>query len=173
MSRVPRLRNTVWVFRVLFELVLKDEWSVLGSSQGRSLCSKVSLHPYFGGPWRGQDWEELRLWVWGDGQLRMGGVPGWLQSWLQVALAPTMMHLRGPWAGECVFSFWWQLRRENWGLHYSLGPKKGGWSAWQGKTRAWKIPTRRSDFTWACGLQLCVRCQTAEYLETFRCQLFH
>ena len=65
MSRLPRLRNTVWVFRVLLELVLKDDWSVLGSSQGRSLCSKVSLHPYLRGPWRGQDWEELRLWVWG------------------------------------------------------------------------------------------------------------
>ena len=172
MSRVPRLKNTVWVFRVLFELVLKDDWSALGSRQGRLLCSKVSLHPHLWGPWRWQDWEELRLWVWGSGQLRMGGVPGWHQSWLQVAPAPTVVQVRGTWARECVFSFWWQLRRENWGLHHSLGPKEGGWLACQGKTRAGKIPAR-SDFTWACGSQQCVRCQTTGYLETFRCQLFH
>ena len=105
MSRVPRLRNTVWVLRVLFELVLKDDWSVLGSSQGRSLCSKISLQPYLRERWRGQDWEELRLWVWGGDQLGMRGVPGWLQSWLQVAPARTVVQVRGTWAGECIFFF--------------------------------------------------------------------
>lgn len=98
----------------MFKLVLKDDWSVLGSNQGRSFLLKGFTPSLALGTLEGaRQRRDVVLGLGGGGQLRVVVFLGGFRASPRWFLYP-------PWcksgvAGQenDIFSFCWQLKREN------------------------------------------------------------